>query len=524
MNLILLAIFLISKFVDAQYAEGRCQSGGNIQSFNSTVLPGQALISMEKGDRRQYYFEIHAPTTIKITFSSCTNFITSKIYYNQSIQITEAASNLTIQCAPIGRYDVLLLAAHSCEFEMKTLLNYPNENWPLFYLLESSKLKFQHRIKKREMIVKWNKSKLDIHAVHYCLAINTKRNHRSFCEAISHSTKPNEISKQFCSHRYHKKFGDTMQIDPDPELVTISCGDRKSRRIVKRLTPNTKYFIDLFGVHTKLENLTFLLNSSFVWFNRSRPVHLKSNSLTSVQLPESGRPVIFEYKVPIYDRCNQRKLYTIPCGRNVRLKIMSKLSHNITVIDIHKSTTILLNSQPQEKLVFKFSTNEKFMSRSHRKFRFLIGCADSRSELKLPQLPHNTTIEQNFDESDCKVTTISYCVYLIEINEHSHLFDDVFLPNVCVGTSPHKHPHLYQMHCIQSPIQLDISNDFRIHYILTQLNVDKYYAAYVMLETNNVSLPYNKLLLNTKRECRFDVNAYEIEDDDHSSIFPYDVV
>lgn len=62
-----------------------------------------------------------------------------------------------------------------------------------------------------------NSSKLDIHAVHYCLVINTKRNQQSLCEAITHSTKPKEMPKQLClksslDHFYQKKFGKTVKI------------------------------------------------------------------------------------------------------------------------------------------------------------------------------------------------------------------------------------------------------------------------------------------------------------------------
>lgn len=50
-----------------------------------------------------------------------------------------------------------------------------------------------------------------------------------------------------------------------------------------------------------------------------------------------------------------------------------------------------------------------------------------------------------------------YCVYLIEINQRSHLFDELFLSNVCMNKArPHHHPHLYQMECVYNPIPKDI--------------------------------------------------------------------
>lgn len=74
-----------------------------------------------------------------------------------SVQIAKASSDLTIQCAPIGRYDMVLMARNPCVFEMKTIFHHPNDNWSLLKLIESSKLKWQNRIKKREMVVRWNR-------------------------------------------------------------------------------------------------------------------------------------------------------------------------------------------------------------------------------------------------------------------------------------------------------------------------------------------------------------------------------
>lgn len=74
-------------------------------------------------------------------------------------------------------------------------------------------------------------------------------------------------------------------------------------------------------------------------------------------------------QVPMYDTCRQIKLFIVPCGRNVRLKVISKFNQNTTAMEFHKSTTILLNSKSQDKFVFKFSNNEMFSSRSSKKIR-----------------------------------------------------------------------------------------------------------------------------------------------------------
>lgn len=67
-------------------------------------------------------------------------------------------------------------------------------------------------------------------------------------------------------------------------------------------------------------------------------------------------------------------------------------------------------------------------------------------------------------------------------------------------------------------------DNLRVHHILTQLNPNRYYAVYVMLRLNNISLPYDKLLINTKSKCTFGLNAYETHRDNHGSIIPNDIL
>lgn len=62
----------------------------------------------------------------------------------------------------------------------------------------------------------------------------------------------------------------------------------------------------------------------------------------------------------------------------------------------------------------------------------------------------------------------------------------------------------------------------RIHHTLTQLNPNHNYAVHVMLTLNNISLPYDKLLINTRSKCAYGVNFYETNGDSH--IIPNDIM
>ena len=67
------------------------------------------------------------------------------------------SSNIVIQCAPVGRYDLILEAIESCILEMHSVLYNPNKNWPSLSVVKPSKLFYKIRVKKNQMVVKWDR-------------------------------------------------------------------------------------------------------------------------------------------------------------------------------------------------------------------------------------------------------------------------------------------------------------------------------------------------------------------------------
>lgn len=124
-----------------------------------------------------------------------------------------------IPCAPAGRYDVLIASKGDAQVNVNISQQKPFLAQKLLQYVQTSRIRFENRIHKRQALFKWDKrfasfffasvmvkfsilnrfwySKLDIHAVHYCLAINTHGNQASFCDAVDSvvGTSP----KLFCS-------------------------------------------------------------------------------------------------------------------------------------------------------------------------------------------------------------------------------------------------------------------------------------------------------------------------------------
>lgn len=83
----------------------------------------------------------------------------------------------------------------------------------------------------------------------------------------------------------------------DPNIITILYTGPKTQQIIKGLIPNMKYYIDIFGIHTKLRNLTFLLKSTTTWFNRTHPIQLVDDIMTIRKIPATTSASVFSYKV-----------------------------------------------------------------------------------------------------------------------------------------------------------------------------------------------------------------------------------
>lgn len=118
--------------------------------------------------------------------------------------------------------------------------------------------------------------------------------------------------------------------------------------------------------------------------------------------------------------------------------------------------------------------------------------------------------------------------YLIRVSVHRTTIRTCTKWNVFRIRFPHpeRFGSFYQFECkshFDVKLIVVFRANHRIHRMLTQLNPEQYYAVYVMLRFNNISLPYDKLIINTNSMCAFEYKPY-LDSDDGDGIIPNDLM
>lgn len=82
---------------------------------------------------------------------------------------------------------------------------------------------------------------------------------------------------------------------------SIFCTGTKSQQLFRRFKPNMIYFIDVFGVHPKLGQLTFHLGSLRLYHsNKNLTIPLVDGRTGHGKLSQSNDLITFSYKVFIF--------------------------------------------------------------------------------------------------------------------------------------------------------------------------------------------------------------------------------
>lgn len=169
-------------------------------------------------------------------------------------------------------------------------------------------------------------SKLDIHVMQYCLAINTNSNQPTFCNAIDNVI--GKSPKLFCTRLkatlnnyffrpverisnigihflflYHcinndyNKFLLSVKILDSKSGAALVCTGLRNKQTLTGLVPNTQYFVDVFGIHKKVPGLIFRLASTTFVFNTSSPIELREDQTEIGRLSTFDKRSSFVFKV-----------------------------------------------------------------------------------------------------------------------------------------------------------------------------------------------------------------------------------
>lgn len=226
-----------------------------------------------------------------------------------------------------------------------------------------------------------DRSKLDANAVHYCLVVGTQRNQRSLCAALVGTT-PAQWLATLRIDNHSKPVHRPTDTGPTAGVVQamtstvpaglnvhadgtpmVVCTAKSNRQQLNGLQPNRRYHIDVFGVHTRRDGLTFRMGSTSVWFNRSQPLPLVDGVVVTTRLAELGRLTVFSYRVAAAaaaSSANVTLVQVLPCGIGLLVKVFRR---KVLLVQQELDRPMVLrvpDTRPGDRLVVKVSTADRY--------------------------------------------------------------------------------------------------------------------------------------------------------------------
>uniref|UniRef100_A0A182Y9J1 Ionotropic glutamate receptor C-terminal domain-containing protein n=1 Tax=Anopheles stephensi TaxID=30069 RepID=A0A182Y9J1_ANOST len=379
-------------------------------------------------------------------------------------------------------------------------------SWPFRNLSAPSRIKVQQQRRRYVVLIKWEKSKLDIHVMNYCLAVSTDRRQRTLCQALGnsiHRPSCDTIAVNDFLHRLTPR--DERKLDADVD-TTIVCTGTRTRQLIRGMKPNVTYFVDVFAIHSQHNNISFLLGSTQVQLNRTRPTQLVEGKVAVGKLSTLGGISLFNFKVPKRSPNNFFKLHLTPCGGTVSLEVLKKKRRIMEPVrDVYYPRTITVrNVRPGERYLIRVHEADD----TSRLNRIQVAVSSREDFLDLPRMPLNTTITELVPLRKCHSSTIAwfgspdkdvtYCVYVFKLPKTQYYINNVKIPTYCELESRDvcNHPQFHNKHCFNrvqyNPLSLDINN----------LLPEHYYTVFVTANSvRGRSLPYKSVRIKTAPYC-----------------------
>uniref|UniRef100_A0A8W7PI74 Ionotropic glutamate receptor C-terminal domain-containing protein n=1 Tax=Anopheles coluzzii TaxID=1518534 RepID=A0A8W7PI74_ANOCL len=379
-------------------------------------------------------------------------------------------------------------------------------SWPFRNLSAPARIKVQQQRRRYVVMIKWEKSKLDIHVMNYCLAVSTGRRQRTLCQALGNSIHRPPCDTIAVNDYLHRLAPwEERKLDGKVE-TTIACTGTRTRQLIRGMKPNVTYYVDVFAIHSQHNNLSFLLGSTQVQLNRTRPTQLLEGKIVVGKLSTLGGISLFNFKVPKRSTNNFFKLHLTPCGGTVSLEVLKKKRRIMEPVrDVYYPRTITVrNVRPGERYLIRVIEADD----TSRLNRIQVAVSSREDFLDLPRMPHNTSITELVPLRKCHSSTIAwfgspdkdvtYCVYVFKLPKTQYYISNVKMPTYCELESRDvcNHPQFHNKHCFNgnefNPLSLDIPN----------LLPEHYYTVFVTaISARGRSLPYKSVRIKTAPYC-----------------------
>ncbi|EDS33617.1 conserved hypothetical protein [Culex quinquefasciatus] len=421
-------------------------------------------------------------------------------------------SSFELSCATRGIYHVWV-ESKGCTAEIYYNTRSLVDLWPMLNRTLSP-IKIHQHPRRQQFLVKWEKSKFDIHAMHYCLVVSRDRPQRTLCQALANSAFGSRCGMSTFEILQRMSVEEEKKIPQDVK-TTIACTSSRTKQLIKGLKPNTTYFLEVFAIHTHKQNLSYLLGATMIHVNRTRPTQLIEGKLAIGKLSTLGGLALFSFKIPKKSHKNTTlKLMVTPCIGTVNVEIFRKKRQAIKpIIDVYYPRVITIeHAVPGERYQIQITEADEH----YRTNRIQIVASTKDEFLNMPQLPDNTTVVEVTQLRTCHATTIAwysspdkrkirYCTYIFKQHTKHQHYSNVKMPSYCEleNRDIYQHPQLQQTHCIFSdqanhtepvPMSMSISNLAPAHYYLIFVTAS--------LGGSGGSLPYRSARVKTHPYCR----------------------
>ncbi|XP_017838006.1 uncharacterized protein LOC108596589 isoform X2 [Drosophila busckii] len=472
---------------------------------------------------KSFVLNLNNSTPLTILFSLP---VARQLFYNQTAKVLRLAAGkgsmgrLVLPCALPGQYDLFVQARLPGALKLEAQAKHPHQSWPMLNRTHRLTIRTQNRVRKRQLIVKWERSKFDYHAMHYCLIVERVSSHtiseggfNSFCDAVyAYSQLHSRSNAAGCAHSnildliWSRASKRVRHLNPRHSLHIVCTGARTQQQL-RDLQPNSSYRLQLFGVHQRLQNLTFLLGNTLVHFNRTHPTALREQTLSLLKIDGLHAAQVYSFKVPTATPMPHfMRFLLLPCaGSEIRVKLLHQHKLVANVENVYSPTYIrLAGVQSGQRYLVRFEPGNEDEALRAQKVR--LAWSTERVFRDLPELPENTTV---FDvRTRCKSTVIawhgspderalSYCVIVFTLPQRS----SVDYTNYCMDFSAKSLTHHENFKFIRCREKQANNDKLETESILSLTPGD----SYLIYVTANLSvgkpLPYQSLTVHMRTQC-----------------------
>ncbi|XP_043604915.1 protein NDNF [Bombus pyrosoma] len=351
-------------------------------------------------------------------------------------------------------------------------------------------LRFQQRRSKRRLTISWNKSNIDPHLSHYCLAVTSgsQAHPLTLCAAqnvlrvYQHSTKGSSSSSKEQQHR------------GIPE--GLHCV-RQTKLTLHRMKYDTTYNVTLYVVNTR-NNVSNRIATDTIKFRKTPELRLRTGHYTTANLRKTDGFISFHYRPP---GNTSSTFHILPCGGGiVRAKlsgpgilrekeVVGYASLRVPPLTSGKTYTLRISATPQELV----------------RVSAIKVLATQQSSAIYPQIPSKSAPREYRSLRTCHEVTVGvesagsakYCILVRELKSSSSLASMTTIPDQCGLHRRRRSEYTFEV-CEekQSP-----SKDRALPFTLKRLQPGKSYLLQITAQLKGQSLSYPLLTVRTRRSC-----------------------